>query len=250
MAPRDESTRVIRYRAIAEDLRGRITDGELAGGALLPSESELSARYSSSRVTIRRALEALRQDGLVDSRQGFGWYVATDPLRQSLGRLGTLEGQLAAAGIRSERHILAFGFVAPPPRVAEVLGVGAALEVRRGNIADGQPFALGTGWCPESLGAHLSRADVERSSFLEQLPVVLGGATQTIGAALADRATAEALDIVEGAPVLVAERITRDADGDAVLVSRHVFPAHRTEFAVELAAADDALAPTGLRLVE
>jgi len=246
----DDTTRVIRYRAIADDLRRRIAEGELAGGALLPSESELSARYESSRVTVRRALEALRQDGLIDSRQGFGWYVAADPLRQSLGRLGTIEGQLAAAGIRSERRILAFGFVAPPARVAEVLGGGSVLEVRRVNMADGQPFALVTVWCPEALGAHLSRADVERASFLEQLPVELGGATQTIGAALADRDTAAALDIVEGAPVLVAERVTRDAAGEPVLVSRHVFPAHRTEFAVELAAADDALAPTGLRLVE
>lgn len=250
MAGGDETTRVIRYRAIAEDLRRRIAEGELAGGALLPSEAELSARYASSRVTIRRALEALRHDGLVDSRQGFGWYVATDPLRQSLGRLGTIEGQLAAAGIRSERRILAFGFVTAPTRVADVLGAGPVLEVRRVNMADGQPFALVTVWCPEVLGAHLSRADVERASFLEQLPVELGGASQTIGAALADRETAAALGIVEGAPVLVAERVTRDVEGEPVLVSRHVFPAHRTEFAVELAAADDALAPTGLRLVE
>ena len=117
-------------------------------------------------------------------------------------------------------------------------------------MADGPPFALVTVWGPESIGAHLSRADVERASFLAQLGDELRGATQTIGAALADRDTAAALDIVEGAPVLVAERVTRSAEGDAVLVSRHGFPAHRTEFAVELAAADDALAPTGLRLVE
>lgn len=251
MAGGDETARVIRYRAIAEDLRHRIAAGEMAGGALLPSESELSARYSSSRVTIRRALEALRADGLVDSRQGFGWYVAADPLRQRLGRLGTIEAQLAAAGIRSERRILSFGFIEAPARVAEVLGVGTVLEVRRVNMADDQPFALVTVWCPEALGAQLSRADVERASFLEQLPVQLGGATQTIGAALADRETAAALGIGEGAPVLVAERVTRSSNGEPVLVSRHVFPAHRTEFAVELAAADDdALAPSGLRLVE
>ena len=41
------------------------------------------------------------------------------------------------------------------------------LEVRRLNLADGQPFALVTVWCPEELGAELSRADVERASFLE-----------------------------------------------------------------------------------
>ena len=68
--------RTIRYRDIADDLRRRLEGDELAEGRVLPSESELSATYSASRVTIRKALEALRAEGLVDSRQGFGWFVA------------------------------------------------------------------------------------------------------------------------------------------------------------------------------
>ena len=50
--------------------------------------------------------------------------------------------------------------------------------------------------------------------------------------------------------MLVAERITRNAAGRPVLVSEHVFPAHRTRFAVELPVDDGLLNPTGLRLVE
>ena len=91
----------------------------------------------------------LRDEGLVDARQGFGWFVAVDPLRQSLGRLGTIEAQLAESGGRSERRILDFGFVPAPPRVREVLGVATVLEVRRLNLADGEPFARVTVWCPE-----------------------------------------------------------------------------------------------------
>jgi GntR family transcriptional regulator len=98
------------------------------------------------------------------------------------------------------------------------------------------------------LGADLSRAAVERASFLEQLPVRIGGATQTIGADAASAADATLLGIPEGSPVLTAERITRDRDGVPVLMSEHVFPAHRTRFAVELPADDGAL-PQGLRLV-
>ena len=244
------ANRTIRYQVIADDLRRRVGEGEFAAGSLLPSESELSADYSASRVTIRRALEALRAERLVDSRQGFGWYVAADPLRQDLSRLETLESQLRAAGIRSERRILAFGFVEAPDRVREILGERNVLEVRRLNLADGAPFALVTVWCPEAIGAELSRADVERSSFLEQLPVELGGASQTIGAELAHGEVAALLDVPAGSPVLVAHRVTRSIAGRPVLVSRHVFPAHRTEFDVELPADDGALLPSGLRLVE
>lgn len=242
--------RVIRYQSIAEDLRRRLSDGEFAAAGVLPSESALSAEYGVSRVTVRRALESLRNVGLVESRQGFGWLAAGEPLRQDLSRLATLDGQLAAAGVRSERRILSFGFVEPPARVHELLGGRTVLEVRRINLADDQPFALVTVWCPEDLGAGLSRDDVERASFLEQLPVTLGGANQTIGAAAAEAEDAELLGIPTGAPVLVAERVTRSSTGRNVLVSEHVFPAHRTRFAVELPVDDGAIDPAGLRLVE
>jgi GntR family transcriptional regulator len=242
--------RTIRYRVIADDIRRRISAGEFAAGRLLPSEAELSAAYEVSRVTIRKALELLRHESLVDSRQGFGWFVAVDPVSQSLGRLGTIEAQLAESGAAPVRKILDFGFVAPPDEVAAVLGSGPVLQVRRINLADGAPFARVTVWCPEPLGAELSRADVERSSFYDLLGVPLGGAVQTIGAGAASEADAAVLDIPVGSPVLICDRITRDADGTPVLVSEHVFPAHLTEFVVELPHVAGSISPTGLRLVD
>jgi len=242
--------REVRYRAIADELRQRVESGELAAGALLPSESELSGAYDVSRVTVRKALDILRDEGLVDSRQGFGWFVATDPVRQSLGRLGTIEEQLAELGVGSERRVVGFRFTAAPPRVRQVLGVDTVLEVRRVNHADGQPFARVTVWCREDVGARLSRADVESSPFYELVDVSIGGAVQTIGAAAASREDADLLAVPVGSPVLRCERVTRGVDGRALLVSEHVFPGHRTEFVVDLPQAEPSISPSGLRLVE
>jgi GntR family transcriptional regulator len=242
--------RPVRYLAIAADLRERVGRGEFAAGRLLPSEAELSAAYDASRVTVRKALEELREEGLVDARQGFGWFVAADPLRQSLGRLGTIESQLAASGVTPQRQILDFEFVAPPPWVAAELGAGKVLCVRRLNLADGEPFARVTVWCPERLGSSLSRDEVERAPFYELLPVEFGGATQTIGAEAASATDAEVLAVPEGSPVLVCRRVTHGVDGAPVLLSEHVFPAHRTEFVVDLPHTDRSIAPTGMRLVD
>ncbi|HZA76953.1 MAG TPA: GntR family transcriptional regulator [Acidimicrobiales bacterium] len=242
--------REVRYRAIADELRGRVESGALAGGRLLPSESELSRAHGVSRVTVRKALELLRDEGLIDSRQGFGWFVATDPVRQALGRLGTIEDQLGELGLSSERRVVGFRFVASPRRVRQVLGVEAVLEVRRVNLADGQPFARVTVWCPEEVGSRLSRADVERTPFYELVGVPIGGATQTIGAAAASAADAALLAVPVGSPVLRCERVTRDLDGQPLLVSEHVFPAHRTEFVVDLPRFEPSMGPSGLRLVE
>lgn len=242
--------RTIRYQVIGDDLRARVHRGEFDRAGVLPSEADLSAYYGASRVTVRRALEVLRGEGLVESRQGFGWIVAAEPLRQDLHHLGTIDSQLIAAGMRASRRILSFGFVAAPERVRELLGERTVLEVSRLSFADDVPFARVRVWCPEHLGASLSRDDLARASFLEQLPVELGGASQTIGAELAGAADAELLGIPAGSPVLVAERVTRDTEGNNVLVSEHVFPAHRTRFAVELPVDDGSLHPAGLRLVE
>ena len=125
-------------------------------------------------MTVRRALELLRDEGLVTTRQGVGWFVALDPVRQSLGRVTTVEAAVEAAGAVAQRRVLEFAFETAPADVAKTLGLptdGEVLRVERLNLADGEPFALVTVWVPATLGASLSRADVERSTFYDLLPL-------------------------------------------------------------------------------
>lgn len=242
--------RTIRYHQIADELRARVASGEYAAGRLLPSESELSTEFDVSRVTIRKALELLRDESLVNARQGFGWFVAGETVRQPLARLATIEDQMRASGVKPERRVLEFAFEKAPRDVARALGAQQTLRVKRVNLADGDPFAIVTVWCTAELGQNLSRADVERSPFYELLDVPLSGATQTIGADAATPDEAKLLRVPSGSPVLRCTRTTTDTAGAVVLVSHHVFPAHRTEFVVDLPFADQSIAPSGLRLVE
>ncbi|MEU4639265.1 GntR family transcriptional regulator [Micromonospora sp. NPDC023814] len=63
-----------RYRTIANELRQRIEDGEIPPGALLPAESTLTSEFRVSRGTIRHAIAALRDAGLVATEHGRGTY--------------------------------------------------------------------------------------------------------------------------------------------------------------------------------
>ena len=242
--------RTIRYQQIADAVRMRVQEGSYGAGRLLPSEAALSSEFDASRVTIRRALETLRDEGLVDARQGFGWFVAAEPVRQTLGRLVTIEGQMAESGIEPQRKVLEFAFVPATGRVRQALDTDHVLRVKRLNLADGEPFAVVTVWCPAELGQSLSRRDVERSPFYDLLGVALRGATQTIGADSVTASDAALLGIPVGSAVLRCERLTNDISGRPVLLSEHIFPAHRTEFVVELPHAEPSIAPSGLRLVE
>ncbi len=240
--------RSIRYQEIAEQLRQQARGS--AAGSVLPSEADLSKAFGASRVTVRRALDTVRDEGLIASRQGFGWFVATEPLRQSLERLGTIEAQLEASGRAARRHVVEFAFVDAPAHVAAALGSTKVLRVKRVNLADGEPFAVVTVWCPAELAQKLSMDDVERHPFYELLAVELHGATQTIGADSAEPAEAELLAVPVGSPLLKCRRLTTDVTGRPVLLSEHLFPAHRTEFVVDLPHDPPSVSPTGLRLVE
>ena len=120
--------------------------------------------------------------------------------------------------------------------------VGADAEVLRVvrlNLADGEPFALVTVWLPESLGAHVSRADVERATFYDLLPlhgVETGRIVQTITATAADRTEARRLGGRSGDPLLACRRVTYDRSGAAVMVSEHRYPARSTALEVEFPA--------------
>src|SRR4051794_39334876 len=106
------AVRRIRYAEIADQLRARARTAP--AGSVLPSEAALSEEFGASRVTVRRALDLVREDGLIAARQGFGWYVATEPVVQRLNALGTIEDQLAVGGRANERRIIDFAFERPP----------------------------------------------------------------------------------------------------------------------------------------
>jgi GntR family transcriptional regulator len=240
--------RELRYKRIAAELRRLVAGGEIAPGRLLPSEAELAEKHQASRVTIRRALAELKHDGIVDSRQGFGWYVVGASLRQSLRDMTTIERQVRAAGREPSRELVSFAFKPTPPTLTEVLATESVLEVTRIDRIDGQPFAAATVWVRADLAADLSPRALERRPLSAQLGVELGGATQTITAVSATEQDAGFLDVPKGAPLLRVERTTWDAEGRPILRSDARYKPLLTEFVVDLPPAVHDNEP-GLRLI-
>lgn len=65
------------YKSITDVLRRRIVAGEFAAGSLLPSEAALTAEFSVSRNTLRRALTDLESEGLIKALPGRGRIVVS-----------------------------------------------------------------------------------------------------------------------------------------------------------------------------
>ncbi|MEE1274075.1 MAG: GntR family transcriptional regulator [Olegusella sp.] len=73
----DEESLTPLYQQVMEKIKRGIESGAYATGEKIPSEAELSEMYSVSRITVRRAVEELVEQGLLTKRQGKGTYVIT-----------------------------------------------------------------------------------------------------------------------------------------------------------------------------
>jgi len=69
------------WQQVADDLRNEITTGRQPPGTRLPSEAELGYQYGVSRVTIRHAIQALADEGLVQAVHGRGTFTTEPPIR-------------------------------------------------------------------------------------------------------------------------------------------------------------------------
>jgi GntR family transcriptional regulator len=144
-------TRELRYLQIVGELRALIADGRIAPGGLLPSEAQLARAHGASRITVRRALAELKADRIVDSRQGFGWFVARAPVPQSLRDLTTIEQQIRASGHEFRREVVSFA-VEPPRKRCRSARRRHRPRDPPDRRTDGQPRPLPrrSGWPPTS----------------------------------------------------------------------------------------------------
>jgi GntR family transcriptional regulator len=227
-------SRELRYLQISDDLRRQIREGVIAAGTLIASEADLALSYGASRVTVRRALGELKAEGLVDSRQGFGWYAVAAPLVQDLRDLTAIERQIRAHGREFRRELTAFEFVPTPPELAGLFDAATVLAITRIDRIDSRPFSVASVWAVADLVASLTAQDLEARPLSEQLGVPLSGATESITAVGASSPDAQVLGVRRSTPLLQVDRVIRDQAGRAVLRSQARYHPLLTEFGVEL----------------
>ena len=135
------------YQDIYQDLKGRIECGDIAYGAFLPSENELTGRYSCSRSSVRRALAELASDGYVQSQQGKGVRVIRDPtldVSRGYDGLETFNEMAARLNFTPTTRCLVLEDLTADEDLARLTGFPAGSElthVLRVRIADGKALS-------------------------------------------------------------------------------------------------------------
>jgi GntR family transcriptional regulator len=210
-------------RRIYLSLRDRIHNGALPAGSRLPGEPAMAVQFGVSRLLVRRALDLLVAEKLVDRRLGSGSYVREPSVAPPMTvDLADVWSHLFEMGRRTEVKLIGLSFDPPSTRLREVLKLKLGEAVQRAvrvRSTHGEPFSHLVSFVPESLGRSFTEVDLATTPLLrlfERSGVIPATATQTVGAALAGPEIAERLRVDVGAPLLTLSRTVLDTKGRGI----------------------------------
>nr|WP_281496111.1 GntR family transcriptional regulator [Marivita sp. S6314] len=214
----------VKARHVYLSLRDQITGGDLRDGESLPGEQKLAETFGVSRVTVRRALDALAQGGMIERRAGSGTKVRA---RVASGQraamdFNTLMPQLVEMGQQTTARLLSFSYDTAPDFVATAMGFDSKSKVQiatRVRLADDIPFSHLTTYVPAQIAQNYSENDLATKplfTLLERSGVQIKEAHQSVSATLAGPDVAEALNVAVGSALLSLRRVVRDVDGNGV----------------------------------
>jgi DNA-binding GntR family transcriptional regulator len=197
------------YDRIAHSLRDRILTGHWSRGEKLPTERELCTQFGASRITIRRALEILDEELLVERRQGAGTFVTGAASRRIPIIQADFCGSMARHAPDLARRLEMHEWLAADAGLSVELQVGTGDQVLHAQRIDslrGQPVAVDDLLIPRAQADRLKAADLTEIDFLRRWQKVqrmgLDFCRQTVEADLIRRPFAGHLGLRSGQPVL------------------------------------------------
>lgn len=226
------------YRQLELALRRSIEARQIQPGDALPPERDTASELGVSRITVRKALDALVADGFLARRQGAGTFV-TKRVEKNFSRLTSFTEDMIERGLKPHSTWLNRIEAAVSPEEAIVLGLGPGARVYRFNrvrYADNVAMALEFSTVPAGM---IESLDAVESSLYQALARNGNQPTrvlQRLRATLFTAEQAEILGIAEGDAGLLIERRGFAANGQLVESTRSYYRGDTYDFVAELKA--------------
>jgi GntR family transcriptional regulator len=237
-----------KYHSVYLVLKERLRDGLY--DARVPGEMELMEEFGVSRATMRKALENLSTEGLIERAAGRGTrrvHAPDDavPAKAGTSRLTGLLDNIVAASLDTTVKVLEHDNVEASGPVALTLQVPPRAQVLRAvrvRSTCAGPVSHITTWVPHALARGLGRKQLGKKAILvllEESGVDIGRATQSISAKQADAGVAAALNVPLGSALLSVNRVVFDNEERPVLWLQGLYRPDRYEYEMDLSRVGD-----------
>lgn len=229
------------YIQVKENLAKLITSGEWPPGIKLASERELTDQLGVSRVTVRNAIQALEEDGLVYRVHGKGTFVAKPKMEMNVHDLISFTSSMLRRGIQPSARVLEFSRIPAGRKVADALEVELGHQVyrvRRLRLANNLPLVIELSFFPRDLCSRLEEVDLAAASIYhvlyEEMGIQCKKVHQSLEAAAATEEEAEILAVEPGFPLMLVERLSYNADGRVVEFAKDLYRGDCSRFISDL----------------
>src|SRR5581483_5880971 len=226
---------------VREQIALAIADGRLLPGQHLPPEEDLASQASVSRTTIRQALAALVNEGLIERKRGKGSWVLEPTIDQQLvGLTGFVEDMLSH-GLEPKARVVSTEVMAADIIAARQLRIAEGskvVRIERLRLAGRRPILFDVSTLPFEIGQRVVTEDLRSRPIFEilegDLGIALNEADYHIRAVAAEKRIGTHLRVRQGAPLLMIERTTYSKDGTPVDFENLYYRADRMTFSLRL----------------
>jgi GntR family transcriptional regulator len=212
-APVSTDAGVPLHRQLFLVLHDEIDRGVLAPGDALPTEQTLCDQFGVSRITVRRALADLAEQGYIERRHGVGSFVREHNPSDPSSLAGSYMDELRQTQFETKVDVVELGVRRPPRAVCDALGISGDLlhivRVRR-QRRTGEPLIVTDAWLPEALADTLTEPALLHAPLYQLLSntgVSVDRMQHEITAEIAGPRIAHLLDTAIGAPLLRLNRL-------------------------------------------
>ncbi len=216
------------YVRIQEHIAELILSGKLSPETKIQSERDFSDDLGVSRMTVRKALTELVNEGLLERRHGSGTYVAKPKVTYESQELVDYIKTMQIRNIATTSQLLEFDEIVASRRLAETLQIEIGDPIFRIGLlrfANRIPVILERIFFPFETFPDLQEWDLEKSSYIDLLTDVykkkLGLFSQTVEAVSATDEIARQLRVDEGSPILMLVKIIHNEEDGKPIVMAH-----------------------------
>lgn len=228
------------YDQVHEAIIGFIEQHQLKPNDLLPSEREFSERLKVSRLTVRRAIEQLIQDGMVVRRPGKGTFVSLPKLEQRLLVLTSFTAAIQQEGHTPGTQVLGVAVEKQNGKICRLLGIepdALVLKVQRLRFVDTLPFSLATSYLPHDLTKGLEAQDFQTHSLYallkEKCGLELAKSRVSVEATVVRQSEAPLLRVKTGSPLFRMTGVLNTRDGRVAEYSNVLYRGDMLRFTAE-----------------
>ena len=226
------------YKQLKDLLLQEIKEGIYKANQKIPTELELSEKYQISRMTVRKALAELVEEGVLAKKQGKGTFVCQRKVTKDMKKLQSFSEMCAHMGMKAGGRMLENRLELASEKIARLLNVekgSQVIYISRVRYADGMPMAIERNYFPLKYAFLLEERFDDNSLFTflkEHSHTAVAISEKWIELCKATAAEAELLQMAKGTSMLFIKSVAYTAEKEPIYVGHQVFNGEKCSFYV------------------